>query len=94
MTEPAITYKPGWSFQWGEPHDDGRWLETHVEQPDAKGWDRDHHEKRSVTFAFVAPQPFDPEWLRNRIAGIEDHETREWLRVDGVLVFDPHKADR
>ena len=88
---PILAYKPGWTFEWGEQHGDGGvWLTVHVEGPDAKGLDREDMTARSVDFAFVAPMPFDPSWLRNRIAGIEDHEINEWLRIDGRLEFDPH----
>ena len=95
MTEkdrfPTLTYKPGWTFTWGDRYEDeGRWLNVHVEGPDSKGWDRETMLPRSVDFAFVAPMPFDAGWLRNRIAGIEDHEINEWFRVDGRLEFDPH----
>jgi len=29
-------------------------------------------------------------WVLWRLIQIESHESREWLRVDGSIVFDPH----
>lgn len=97
---PTIRYKPGWTFDWGgtdiqdlasdDRQVESQWLDIHVKQPDSKGFDRETMEERSVTFSFLVPLPFDPEWLRNRIAGVEEHEIGEWLRIDGKLAFDPH----
>ncbi len=88
-TMPVVTYKPGWSFRWTrEKAGDFLWIR--VEGPDAKGWDADTLIKRDVEFCFLIPMPFDPAYLLNRLNGIEDHETREWFRVDGVKVADPH----
>lgn len=33
-------------------------------------------------------------WLQSALFDVELHESREWLRRDGVLVEDPHKAVR
>jgi hypothetical protein len=30
-------------------------------------------------------------WLRDKVHWCELHESDEWLRFDGVLVFDPHE---
>ena len=32
-------------------------------------------------------------WVFDRIRWAEDHEAREWFRVDGVKIFDPHKEE-
>ena len=86
---PEITYKPGWCFAW-ERDEDGRMrLWIHVEYRDATA----PEDEMEVDFSFIAPMPFDPKWLWNRLAGIEDHETREWLRVSGERPFDPHRDD-
>jgi hypothetical protein len=29
-------------------------------------------------------------WVQWRLIQIESHEAREWLRVDGAIVFEPH----
>jgi hypothetical protein len=34
-----------------------------------------------------------PDWLLEIILGMEDHEAREWFRVDGQLPYDPHRPD-
>jgi hypothetical protein len=34
------------------------------------------------------------EWvLRNVVEKMESHEAKEWLRVDGAMVVDPHEDD-
>lgn len=40
----------------------------------------------------LPPTPFDPRWLLEALADIEGHERREWLRVDGERIFNPHSA--
>ncbi len=89
---PKVTYKPGWTITWEhydtKPH---LFLNLHVEGPDAKGLDAyDQATPRSVDFKFAVTEPFDPDWLLNRIHGIEYHEVCEWLRVNGALVRDQH----
>lgn len=42
------------------------------------------------------PFPLD-EFVRlifHEIRSVLDHETKEWFRVDGIMVYDPHKNDR
>lgn len=101
---PAITYKPGWTFEWEHSnHEPHLFLLITVTQPDAKGFDRDDLTERTVNFKFAIAEPgtapdsgvraFSTEWLRNKIAGIESHEIDEWLRVDGTLVNDPHSVE-
>lgn len=89
MTTPAITYKPGWSFSW-EEHDDRWFLRIVVTRPDPKGWDSRTGEERIVEFLLLPPLPFDPAWLRQELGEIENHEIDEWLKVDRILVFEPH----
>lgn len=33
------------------------------------------------------------EWLRREIRDLEWHELDEWFRVDGHLMFDPHRGE-
>lgn len=30
-------------------------------------------------------------WVLQAVGETEHHETREWLKLDGVAIFDPHK---
>lgn len=91
-----ITYKPGWRFKAY----DGRWEGQHLVittvVPDA------YHPGKDTTLDVHSMLPpmrdIDQlnEWLMWRLARIEVHEMREFFRVDGQVVNDPHKqyADR
>ena len=91
-----FTYKPGWKFAVYE----GRWEGPHMQitatLPDAYAPDA------TVTVDVHSMLPPIPDegalwvWLGWRLARIEVHEMREFLRVDGVVLFDPHAplADR
>jgi hypothetical protein len=91
-----ITYKPGWAFTCY----DGRWEGQHiaitVELPDAG------RPGETVTLDVHSMLPPIPDvrylhtWLAWRLGRIEIHEMREFLRVEGKAIFDPHApfADR
>ena len=92
----AITYKPGWTIRAYM----GRWEGPHVVittvVPDS------YHPSETVTLDVHSMLPpmrsgddLD-EWLAWRLARIEVHEMREFLRRDGKPIYDPHAeyADR
>lgn len=91
-----VTYKPGWTFtayqgRWEGPH-----LAITAVLPDA------YHPEHTVTVDIHSMLPPLPDvaalhsWLAWRLGRIELHEMREFLRVDGQPIFDPHApyADR
>ena len=85
MNEPNISYKPNWTFRWGEVEANEQWLHITFERPD-----RDTKEMVKVELASKFKLPFDHNILKRQLEQIERHETRESLLFDGVRVFDPH----
>lgn len=91
-----VTYKSGWSFEAY----DGRWEGHHIvintQVPDA------YLPGKTVTLDVHSMLPplesVDAlnRWLMWRLARIEVHEMREFFRIDGKIVDDPHAefADR
>jgi hypothetical protein len=87
-----LDYKPGWTFHAYA----GRWEGMHVaigaRMPDS------YHPGQMIDLqveCFLSPNDHaSPEaldtWLLYRLARIEVHETREFLRRDGRPVDDPH----
>jgi hypothetical protein len=88
-----VTYKPGWSFRLYQHRWEGVWLAITVELPDAE-WP-----SRMMTICVRTAVPPIPhatylhEWLAYRLGRTELHEMREFLRVDGEKIYDPHVAD-
>lgn len=85
-----ITYKPGYRFTVYDGQWEGQHLVITTAVPDA------YHPDRTVTLDIHSPLPPMPDdaalhaWLMWRLWRIETHELREWFRVDGVPVSDPH----
>ena len=91
-----ITYKPGWTIKVY----DGRWEGQHLVittvVPDAY-----HLEQTTTVDVHSSLPPMQNEsqfceWLAWRLGRIESHEMREFFRVDGKPIYDPHapNADR
>lgn len=85
-----VTYKPGWSFEAY----DGKWEGQHIvirtSVPNAyntkENTDLDVH-------SMLPPIPdtnYLNSWLMWRVARLEVHEVREFFKVDGKIVDDPH----
>lgn len=81
-----FTYKPDWSFTIR----DGMLI--------IKTFAPDTDDMKSIvpvsTVASIprfvrAEFPWD-RWLLDQIMSVEDHEAREFFKIDGVKVFDPH----
>jgi len=91
-----ITYKNGWTFTVYDGQWEGQHLAIGAQVSDA------YHPGQSVTLdvhTMLPPMPdvaYLHRWLGWRLGRLEVHEMREFLRVDGVAVFDPHAdgADR
>jgi hypothetical protein len=91
-----VSYKPGWSFEAYQGAWEGHHIVINTQVPDAYG------PGRTVTLNVhsMLPPLEDTSalerWLMWRLARIEVHEMREFFRVDGKIVDDPHAefADR
>jgi hypothetical protein len=88
-----VTYKPGWRLTLFQHQWEGIWMAIRAELPDAD-WPT-----RTTVININTPVP--PmrdiegfyEWLAWRLARVEIHEMREFLRIDGVKYSDPHAPD-
>lgn len=91
-----VTYRPGWRLTVYDGRYEGQHLQICAEVPNA------YAPGDTVTLDVHTPIP--PQntvngflyWLLWRLLRVESHECREWLRVDGHPVDDPHapNADR
>lgn len=89
---PAVTYRPGWEFRWSCANG-LLFLHCIVGEPDAKGWDAVTGERRgSGDWMWVTELPLNPKWLLGKIAQMENHERREWFKVDGHPPCWPHRT--
>jgi hypothetical protein len=85
-----FTHRPGWALSvFADP-----W-EGPVFRVVAKV-DNAYHPGEQVELRINSRMPPIPSvdylmaWVQWRLTQIESHEAREWLRVDGGIVFDPH----
>jgi hypothetical protein len=92
-----VSYKPGWEFRAY----DGAWHGQHlqirceVENTYRPGETVPLDIHVVLVGGFESPAQFH-RWLLKRIVEAEVHEAREFFKVDGQIVFDPHVdgADR
>jgi hypothetical protein len=88
-----VSYKAGWTF---EPIP-GTW-EGHRIRIVARALMDSYHPEQTVDLGindFIPPVRTVEElheWLLARVHRIESHETREWFKIDGKPLHDPHKA--
>jgi hypothetical protein len=97
QTELArITYRQGWTLTAYDGAFEGQHLAIRAVLPNA------YRPTETVTVDVHSTLPPIPDvdylhrWLIWRICRIESHEAREFFRVDGKPLFDPHAehADR
>lgn len=87
-----LTYKHGWVFKAYDDQWEGKKIRIEAEVPDA--YDPD----RTITLgidSFLPPlcDEWDVRrWLIWRILRIENHEAREFFRLDGQVLWDPHRV--
>lgn len=88
-----VTYKPGWTFTaWDHPWE-GTWITIRAEVPNA------YHPDQTITLNIRTAVPPIPDehylldWFAYRLGRIELHEMREYLRIGGQPVSDPHQPD-
>jgi hypothetical protein len=85
-----VTYKPGWTITCYDGRHEGQHLTIRADLPDAC------NPGDTVTIQVETALPPIPDvdylhaWLIWRLCRIESHEAREFYRVDGKPVFDPH----
>lgn len=85
-----VTYKPGWAFQAYEGLWEGHHVVIDAYLPDS------YHPGQGVTVNIhsMLPPLEDTRalerWLMWRLGRIEIHEMREFFKVDGTVVSDPH----
>jgi hypothetical protein len=97
-----ITYKPEWSFRVNI-HEEEMLnplylsIQMNVEDTYNKGTRIDVESKHDLPSRMIlgwAPsEDNDAEffiWVREQIHWREQHEADEWLRIDGVMVWNPH----
>ena len=86
-----VTYKPGWSFEVYEDPWEGPTV--HIV---ARGLPNGYRPAEPLDLGVRSAIPPIPdtdyfhEWMKWRLRRIETHELREFYRVDGALVDDPH----
>lgn len=91
-----FTYRAGWNLTIdgsGNPRYGGVFtLTVDYETPDAHHPDRPVRvvARRTVPDLAIMVEDSFTVWLQSVLFDVELHESREWLRRDGVLVQDPH----
>jgi hypothetical protein len=86
-----VTYRPGWTFAVAEHGFEDPWLR--IVAPVADGYDPG----QSIDLGIDSPIPpmADTDalhrWLIWRLGRVESHESREFYRVGGFPLFDPHR---
>jgi hypothetical protein len=93
-----FTYKPGWQFDLREPvaPDWQFWhFDVAFDLPDCNNPGQAAHINmwRQLNVGELCDENHFWEWLFATIKICEDHETREWFRVDGNKRDDPHADD-
>jgi hypothetical protein len=88
-----VSYKPGWSFEAYEDRWEGPHILIVVKAVSAyRPVETLDLGIRSALPPFAHPSDLH-DWLMWRIGRIEMHELREFYRVDGRLVDDPHASE-
>jgi hypothetical protein len=90
----AVTWYPGWVFVAYDHEYEGLAVLVHAVVPDA------YHAESDVEVDIHCPVDYPVStpgellaWLDRRTQRIASHEEREWLRVHGRPVSDPHGGD-
>lgn len=92
-----FTYRPGWVLSIEGPDIGPGWgFFLRISYPAADAY----HPERMITARSVRPVPgllgpkFGSEgfgrWLAHELMEVERHESREWLRREGLVFDDPH----
>lgn len=87
-----LEYKPGWTFDVYDGAWEGQHIVIRTEVPDT-------YTDGTVVLdvhSMLPPLPsldYFERWLAWRLARLEVHEMREFLKRDGHPIFDPHAPD-
>jgi hypothetical protein len=89
-----VTYKPGWRLllyrhRFGE----GIWLSILAEVPDSNNPTRTTVINVRAAVPPIPDAAYFHEWLNYRLDRVDNHERREFYRVDGAKLHDPHAPD-
>ena len=87
-----ITYRPGWSFELYQGEFEGPHICINAKVMDS------YHPGEETVLDIHSPVPLAAletesallRYLAWRLQIIETHEMREWLKMDGAVIFDPH----
>lgn len=90
-----VRYRPGWTFELYQGDFEGPHLRIRADVENS------YRPGQTVALDIHSPVPLaviaDPagllRYLAWRLQIVESHEMREWLRLDGAVVFDPHAPD-
>lgn len=93
-----ITYKPEWKIEIPHPLRDRREWHGIPVLLKFKTTDIDTGEEIQLAMQELfhyshlvdVPDKYFIEWIANFIRKFEEHEFREWFKVDGFCVYDPH----
>lgn len=90
-----VRYRPGWTFTLYQGDFEGPHLRIRadVENSYRPGQTVALDIHSPVPLAVIADGPALLRYLAWRLQIVESHEMREWLKLDGVVVFDPHAPD-
>lgn len=88
-----VTYRPGWSIRAYEHEFEGVWLA--ISYDDINAYNPSEPWPACVRTPVPAVRTYDAffEWLLHRLIRIESHEAREWFRISGKPLSDPHAED-
>jgi hypothetical protein len=89
-----LTYREGWTWTLLEDEWEGPYVRFLIDVPDT-------HSDQTITLGvdtYLSPndrantQALDL-WFQWRICRLESHEAREFTKLDGKVLFDPHAAE-
>lgn len=94
-----VTYKPGWSFsvKYAATSWDYGQLVITAQVRDSRGSQREitiQHQCIIPESMIELDEAYLLRWLQSCIMEVERHEMQEFLRLDGLLVDDPHRDEK
>ena len=76
--------------RWGVPDQYGTRVVVKMRVPDVRPPHTEVVVEGVRALSFMESRAAFPHWLRSFIRDLVVHEADEWLKRDGVAVFDPH----
>jgi hypothetical protein len=88
-----LSWKPGWRFDIREHPWEGPEVHIVGSEPDTEGMgELVDLGVDSILPVYMSLAEFE-RWMQKRLDRIAIHESHEWFKRDGVVIFDPHKPD-